>query len=582
MDIPGYRIEERIGEGGMSEVYRAEQLSLKRRVAIKFLSEQLLNHPTARNLFENEPLIVAQLNHPKIIHVIDKGITSTGKPFFVMEFVEGVTLHDIVQDKSLPMSKKFQYLIQICRGLAFAHRNGIIHRDIKPANVVIDGEDNARILDFGIASFYTDERFTQKSAHQVLGTDRYMAPEVKLTSENASILSDIYSLGVLMFEVLSENFTDPASQKNVDQSNIPNPIKKLINKCIATTPEKRPSSADVIENQLLHTLKGAHLALSQKQNAEKDIASLSKNFTLLEVLSETEYGNVYLFEKNKSNDLIIIKKRHQDASGLKEAKLLSTLKHPNIINVYGTASNQRAFIVVMEYMDAGSLADRLIKPADLDVFFSLAEKLVAAMNYAHQNRILHGNIRPSNILFSQSGDVKITDFGLSEHYYHQDDRPNWYSPEKVETVSPAFDIFALGSVFYHVLTGQHLEWKNEQIAWTEPYSLLPRRLQKFLLKMMALDPSYRFQSMKQVQEELKQIQKLPKSKLARRIPRQALKFKQKAKQSLPFFRWLRRVYWIIIFALAFLYVQIYFFLPEIKTFIHQELKQFLLWWASKL
>ena len=81
MEIPGYRLEDPIGEGGMAEVYRAEQLSLKRRVAIKFLSEQLLNHPTAQHLFENEPLIVAQLNHPKIIHVIDKGVTQNGKPF---------------------------------------------------------------------------------------------------------------------------------------------------------------------------------------------------------------------------------------------------------------------------------------------------------------------------------------------------------------------------------------------------------------------------------------------------------------------------------------------------------------------
>ena len=138
MEIAGYRLEEKIGEGGMSEVYRAEQLSLKRTVAIKFLSEQLLNHSTAQALFENEPLIVARLNHPKIIHVIDKGITQSGKPFFVMEFVEGVTLHDLVQDKKIPNSQKVQYAIQICRGLSFAHRNGIVHRDIKPANIIID------------------------------------------------------------------------------------------------------------------------------------------------------------------------------------------------------------------------------------------------------------------------------------------------------------------------------------------------------------------------------------------------------------------------------------------------------------
>ncbi len=582
MDIPGYRIEERIGEGGMSEVFRAEQLSLQRTVAVKFLSEQLLHHETATNLFENEPLIVARLNHPKIIHVIDKGITDSGKPYFIMEFVEGVTLHDLVQDEQLPVSRKVEYVIQICRGLSFAHRNGIIHRDIKPANIIIDKENNARILDFGIASFYTDERFVQKNASKVIGTERYMAPEVKRSSANATLLSDLYSLGVLMYEVFSENFIDNATKENIEKSNIPGPIKKVILQCTETDPAKRPTSASIVENRLLQIIKGAHLAVSQKASAAKDLASLSKKFTLLDVICENQFGSVYLYEKQGSSDLIVIKKRNHDASGLKEAKLLTTLKHKNIINIHGTSSNQRAFIVVMEYMDAGSLSDRLVKPFSVEEFFPIAHSLISGLWFAHQNRILHGNLRPSNILFSQADDVKLTDFGLSEHYHSSEDEENWYHPEKLEPLTTQLDIFALGAIFYHMLTGEPLSWKNGQIMWKESYSVLPKKLQEFLLKMLALAPEFRFDSCKEVLEQFEKLQRLPKKSLAKQNKFDAIGFKKKAQKTFSFLGLIRNVLWIIILAGAFTYLQIYFFFPEIKIIIHQTLRDFLLWWAEQL
>lgn len=582
MEIPGYQLKQPIGEGGMSEVYLAEQLSLHRTVAIKFLSEQLLGHSTALDLFENEPLIVARLNHPKIIHVIDKGVTQSGKPYFVMEYVEGVTLHDLIQDEKVPTSQKIQYLIQVCRGLSYAHRNGIIHSDIKPANIIIDKENNARILDFGIASFYTDERFIKQSGNQVIGTERYMAPEAKKASINASLLSDIYSLGVMMFEIFSENFSDPIDKPAVEQSKLPKSLKRIILQCLAENPADRPTSASVVENELLHIIKGAHLAASQKVNAEQDVQTLSQKFNLLDIISENEFSTVYLYEKKQSKDLMVIKKRKNDSSGLKVAKLLTNLKHPNIINIYGTASNQRAFILVMEYMNAGSLSERLLQPFEFKNFFSIANELLNGLIFAHQNRIYHGNIRPTNILFTQKNEVKLTDFGSSEHYHHEEDMENWYSPQKMEPVSPQLDIFALGAIFYHMLTGNPIQWKNGQIVWTEQYGELPKQLHEFLLKMLALDPEYRYQSAAEVQQALAEIMVQPENKLKRKPTFTPIGIKRKAKASISFIRWFKNLLWIVVFAIAFTYVQIYFFLPEVKAIIHQMLHDFLIWWAAQL
>ncbi|WMS86911.1 protein kinase domain-containing protein [Pleionea litopenaei] len=581
MEIAGYRLDRQIGEGGMSEVYLAEQLSLNRQVAIKFLSEQLLNHPTAKKLFENESLIVARLNHPKIIHVIDKGVTQSGKPYFVMEYVAGTTLHDVVQEQSVSATQKLNYIIQICRGLSFAHRNGIVHRDIKPANIIIDEENNARILDFGIAALFADERFNATGSDKVLGTDRYMAPEVKTSAYNASILSDIYALGALMLEVFSEDFTQPLTLTTLEKADIPKPIKPIIAQCLADKPEQRPTAAAVIEKQCLHIIKGAHLAASQKQAAEKDVAALNKNFTLLEVFNENEFGSVYLYERKNSSELMVIKKRINDTSGLKEAKLLASLKHSNIINILGTASNQRAFIVVMEYLDGGSLADRLIQPFSLEDFYPIAEKLLEALEFAHKNRIIHGNIRPSNILFSQQNDVKLSDFGYREHYLQDEQPSNWYLPQKPEPAANTLDLFAIGAVFYHMLTGAPIAWKNGQITWTEEYSKLPKDLQQLLLKLLALDPDYRPASSSEALAQLKQLRNSPGN--ARRIrPRRALFSNYQKPAALGFWGVLNRVYWTIVFAAVFTYSQIYWFLPDVKQEIHKILKELLLWWASNL
>ncbi len=585
MEVAGYKLQQKIGEGGMSEVYLAEQLSLKRTVAIKFLSEQLLNHPTARELFENEPLIVARLNHPKIIHVIDKGVSSDSKPYFVMEYVEGTTLHDLVQDQKVNLSQKIQYLIQICRGLNFAHKNSIIHRDIKPANIIIDNENNARILDFGIASFYTDDRFVQKST-QVIGTERYMAPEVKTSSANATILSDLYALGVLMFEVFTENFVDKPSVELLESVKLPKSVKKLMMQCLLKDPTQRPTSAKVIENQLLHIIKGAHLAASQKQSAEQDVASLSKKFTLLDVLNESEFSIVYLYEKNNSHDLIVIKKRQHDSSGLKEAKLLSNLKHNNIVNIHGTASNQRAFIIVMDYLPGGTLAERLAQPFTLEAFNRIAFQVLEGIRFAHRNRIFHGNIRPSNILFADNGEVKIADFGLAEHYQSLDDIENWYYPPMVEPVNIPLDIFAMGAVFYHMLTGEPLAWKRGQIDWNAQFKKLPKDYQDWLKAMLEKDPAIRPQRTSIVLKELREISQSPiEENAVTKVVATLVQPRLRVRKSNPFFkvlRWSSNLFWIIVFAVTFTYIQAALFFPEFKSFLHHHLKDFLLWLAEKL
>jgi len=200
--LEGYTDLTRIGRGGMATIYRGHQTSLNRTVAIKFLSVEHLWDHQAQQLFDQESLVIAQLNHRNIVHIIDRGFTNGGRPYFVMEYIEGQTLAEKMQQTSMTPLARVMLSMQICSGLAYAHKNSVIHRDIKPANLLIDDEGHLRILDFGIAWLNTRGN---PDGEAVLGTPDYMSPEQFTSPDRVSQQSDIYSLGAVMFQLFTGN-----------------------------------------------------------------------------------------------------------------------------------------------------------------------------------------------------------------------------------------------------------------------------------------------------------------------------------------------------------------------------------------
>jgi eukaryotic-like serine/threonine-protein kinase len=498
MELPGYKILGRIGEGGMSAVYKGVQASLNRSVAIKLLSSTLITHKEALALFNRESLIIAQLNHPNIIHVIDRGVTSEMAPYFVMEFIEGKELKLFIKKKALKFNQKIDILVQICKGLAYAHKNGVVHRDIKPQNILIDKEGTARILDFGIASVAD----AGGMSNTVMGTPAYMAPEQKDSPDEVTFLADIYALGVVMYELMTGSL--PQAELKLPssvESSAPKDLDDLIIRCLSKDPYKRPSSVDEIRDTLLRLGRGAHIKQSQRDRAGDDLSKLSKEFRMLDVISENQFGAVYLYEELKSDGLIVIKKRTQNHEGYKEAKLLTTLKHDNIVKIHGTSKNKRVMIIVYDYHRGGSLDSRLLKPFSAEEFYPVAVQICAGLEFAHNNRIYHGNLRPSNILFDVLGTVKIADFSLQEHFCDEKDY-NWYMPYEFEQASAQLDVFSLGAIFYHMLLGENLDWQGRQIRWAKGFKNLPGPLQSMLQHMLVTAPERRMQTMQQVKTRL--------------------------------------------------------------------------------
>src|ERR687896_123412 len=195
-----FRLEEKVGSGGMSSVYRAFDPTLERRVAIKMMHRDISSDPAQLERFRREARAVAQLNHPHVVTVIDAG-EDDGTPYIVFEYVEGETLKQRIRRLSrLPIGEAVAYAIEICRALGAAHDRGIVHRDVKPQNVLVDEEGTAKVTDFGIARTLDQEGLTADG--RVLGTTDYVSPEQAL-GHDVNGQSDIYSLGVVLFEMLT-------------------------------------------------------------------------------------------------------------------------------------------------------------------------------------------------------------------------------------------------------------------------------------------------------------------------------------------------------------------------------------------
>src|SRR5579863_3062023 len=220
--FPQLEILELLGKGGMGAVYKARQRGLDRLVAVKVLPSEIGRDAAFSERFTREARALARLNHPHIVAVYDFGQAS-GLYYIVMEYVDGVNLRQTIQTGALIPQNALAIVPQICEALQFAHDEGIVHRDIKPENILIDKKGRVKIADFGLAKLVGQDSRDHflTGTHQVMGTLRYMAPEQMQGSREVDHRADIYSLGVVFYELLTGDlplgrFAPPSKKVQVD------------------------------------------------------------------------------------------------------------------------------------------------------------------------------------------------------------------------------------------------------------------------------------------------------------------------------------------------------------------------------
>ncbi len=250
--FPQYRIQRVIGRGGMGTIYQAKQVSLDRDVALKVIDRSICSDASFQDRFEREAKALAILNHPNIVTVYDYGRTADGLAYLVMEFVHGLNLREAMQAMPIDVPSAIRIIRELSEALRFAHSKGIIHRDIKPENVLLSDGDQVKLADFGIAKILNqrDERKIT-ATRQILGTAHYLAPEQWESPNDVDHRIDIYALGVMLYELLTQqlpigNFEPPSHiNPHVDPS-----LDEVVMKAMHRRPSARYPTVEAFQAAL--------------------------------------------------------------------------------------------------------------------------------------------------------------------------------------------------------------------------------------------------------------------------------------------------------------------------------------------
>jgi serine/threonine protein kinase len=249
--IPGYELKEILGKGGMGEVWRAVQQSLGRLVAVKILPPKLAQDSEFIRRFEKEATALATLQHPNVIQIIDRGVAGEHY-YFVMEYVQGRSLRELINEGPVEPGRALKIIQEVCAAIDYAHDQQIIHRDLKPENILLDERGHVKVADFGLAGMKgTDERLQMTATAVAMGTINYMAPEQRRDAKNVDGRADLFSLGVMLYELLTGEL--PVGRFEIPSAKVPGldpRIDDIVEKALAQDPTARYERASIIGREL--------------------------------------------------------------------------------------------------------------------------------------------------------------------------------------------------------------------------------------------------------------------------------------------------------------------------------------------
>ena len=284
-----YDLQAEIGGGGMAVVYRALDTALGRQVAVKMLRSEFADDEEFVNRFRREAQSAASLSHPNIVNLYDVGITAENEYYIVMEYVDGPTLKEVIRQQGrMPVQQTIDIVRQISAALEHAHDHNIIHRDIKPHNILLTRTGQVKVTDFGIARAVSGSTITHHQSHSVLGSVHYFSPE-QARGATVDAKSDIYSLGVVMYEMLTGNLPfsgdspvsvalkhlrEPFIEPRVLVPDIPQSVENIVLRCLVKSPEHRYADMGALQADLNKALLYPDVPkfVSPDQNLERTIS----------------------------------------------------------------------------------------------------------------------------------------------------------------------------------------------------------------------------------------------------------------------------------------------------------------------
>lgn len=527
--IPGYEILEELGRGGMGVVYKARQLDLKRLVALKLIRDGALAGPQERARFQIETEAFARVRHPNVVQIYEAG-EHQGRPYFAMELVEGGSLAKYLAGQPQPAAQSAELIRTLALTIHHAHTQQIVHRDLKPANVLMQAESGVaraesqheedrsvlalshplsalcpKITDFGLAKRLDMESTAWTQDGAVLGTATYMSPEQAAGRvRDIGPAVDVYALGAILYELLTGQppFQGATANQTIEQvlydepspptrlhAEVPRDLETICLKCLEKEPGRRYTSAEDLADDLGRFLEGQRVVavpLSERERLSRLAAR--DGYQLVDQIGRGPQSTVYRALYGPLKQSVALKvfsagictqqgweSRLRGGAELwgdvlSRESLATTLSHPHIVPVHQAGWWDGMPYLAIEYVPRGSLAARLasVRFSIRDVL-QLVQQLAEIVIYLHRQGIVHGNLKPSNVLLAADAIPQIVDFrptgGLFQGPLSVDPAApgpagvGYLAPELIEghpnaEARPYTDIYGLGIILYESLTGR--------------------------------------------------------------------------------------------------------------------------------
>jgi serine/threonine protein kinase len=514
--IPGYEILQELGRGGMGVVYKARQVVSNRLVALKLIRDGALAGPKERGRFRIEAEAAARMGHPNIVQIYEVG-EHASRAYFAMELIEGGSLDKHFAGQPQPARLASELVRTLARAVQHAHEQKIIHRDLKPANILLavtsdqwlvarKGEPEPltlatsrwplttipKITDFSLAKRLDSDSTAWTRDGDVLGTASYMAPEQ--AAGRVQVIgpaADIYSLGAILFELLTgqppflaDSWNETIQQVLFDEPraptrlrpDVPCDLETICLKCLEKQPDQRYASAEELAEDLDRFLAGKSVTavpLSERDRLGRLAAR--DGFEIVGEIGRGPRSTVYhaLFGPLKQPLALKVFAPGICTEGewqnrlRRAAETWALLAHPHLVPVQRAGWWDSSPYVALEYIPQGSLAAKLTgKPYSIAEALRLLEQLAEIVGYLHRQGVVHGNLKPSNVLLAADGIPRIVDFqatgGLFQGPLRLDDQDptglRYLAPELVQDPLVELrlhaDIYGLGLIFYELVTGR--------------------------------------------------------------------------------------------------------------------------------
>lgn len=540
--LGNFRIERVIGRGGMAQVYQGWDVKLKRPVAVKVVDARYRDDPSYAQRFVREAQTVAAWRQENIVQVYFAD-EEDGLYYFAMEYIDGQSLDELLAEyqaegRLMPQGEVLRLGRAVARALDHAHRRGVIHRDVKPANVLVAADGRVVLTDFGLAM-----DVELGSQGEVFGSSHYIAPEQARSSAAALPQSDLYSLGVILFEMLTGSvpFDDPSpTSVALQHVTLPPPSPRALNPDLGVEVEsvllqalaKSPADRYQTGAELIAALEAA--LLNDRTAPRNGPAAAAEDSLLGQQLDEYRLdamlGRGGMARIYRGLDVRL--KRHVAIKVIdtpfradpgyvlrfeREAQAIAQLEYPHIVRLYRYGEANDVLYMAMQYIEGTDLRALLAayrrdgEPIPPDEACRIVRDICLALDFAHGKGVIHRDVKPSNIMLDRGGRAILTDFGLalltdigtrgevlgSLHYV---------APEQAISSAgavPQSDLYSVGVILYEMFTG-HLPFDAADpldiamLHMTEPPPLprslrpgLSPELEAVILKALAKDPADR-------------------------------------------------------------------------------------------